>query len=302
MELLFPSVTPSRVGSLACKRWFYGEHILKLVPQEFYRERNFGSAVHTAIEQLTDPSIPMPSAKRNVDTIIRDAFLGLAYPDTDMREADITRAVPMVSNYLLQQKDLATLATEDYAGCSTSSSGPSRIRFGARFDALILRGTVLVIRDVKTSRYHSVYGASASVAFVVATSNLEQYQRRFDTLFSDVVLEYAFLDKNGLANLVKLKVDDIGPLWTDLKARIHEVYTSVEFPAEPGAHCRRCPFRNACLPDAADTQSATYRTIGPLRTHADKSAMRRTGMRHRSVASVDRIKEDDILGVFTREK
>lgn len=249
-----PNLTPSRVTALGCRKRFHAEFVAKSLPhEEFSPQMAFGTAMHQALQWLNTPINPVPPADRDIAAIVRRAFLQQPYSDASLQEEEIVRALPMIGNYHRQTVGGdQILGTEIFAQFSLSTSSPRKAVFGAKFDILLARqdkGTVLVIRDYKTGQQRGVNLESACIMIAVAKAKLNEFKRVYGLPFADVVLEYDYISSNGLARRVALGVNNVKELWPDLRDRAQVVYSSTEFPAEPGDYCPRCPLLESCRPD-----------------------------------------------------
>ena len=253
---IFPNVTPSRVTALICRKRYYEEHVLKSVQRgDFCQNLAFGSAVHDALKLMTTPAISTPVANRNLEQAIQHAFLKQNYPNVEMRQEDIAKAIPIIARYLSQASEIdSILGTEIFAEFTASREGPRKLTFGAKFDALVARmgvSPLLVIRDYKTGRSGGVNLESACVTLAVAKVKLNQYRRDFNLDFSDVILEFDHLGEEGLCDRVSIGVKNVKDIWPNIKSRAEFVYSSTEFPPEPGEHCFYCPLRQTCQTEMA---------------------------------------------------
>lgn len=245
-NLKFPNLTPSRVSALTCRKRFEAEHVLKEIPLgEFSRPLAFGSAVHSTLRGVFDPTLTTPPAKRNIRALALKAILRQNYPDAAMRDADLEKCISTVSAYVEQAGHTEeTIGVEVFDSVTITGGTARPFTLGAKFDRLFVHAENphhLTIKDYKTGTPGETDLDGAAIMLAVAATRFKEYEGGY-------AVEYDFISEKGLVDRRTVTFAEAKAAWPDLKARALRVYNTTDFPAEPGEHCLFCPLRAVCQP------------------------------------------------------
>jgi RecB family exonuclease len=242
----FPNLTPSRAAALSCLKRFEAEHVLKTTLQtEFSQPMAYGSVVHETLKGVFDPTILLPPAQRNLQSIALKAIYRQNYPDIAMRNSDLEKCIATVLAYIEQSSHIEeTIGVEVFDSVTIARGTLHPLTLGAKFDRLLVnpaKPNHLIIRDYKTGTPAETDLDGAAIMLAITAMRFKEY--------GGYSVEYDYINGHGLAERRIVTFSEAKAAWPDLKARALRIYNAQAFPAEPGEHCLFCPLRTACQPN-----------------------------------------------------
>lgn len=254
MAIKLPTLSPSKAGDLVCPKLFHTRHMTQSLPPESWSPHlAYGTAVHDALRDLYNPVNLTPPAERDVEIIVRKAFVRQQYPAdaAEMREGDILRALRTVTNYRANDADIAnTVAVERFEQSILGREKETPITLSVRFDRLIRRpetpGRIHIV-DYKTGKPGTTDLDGATIALAVARAVIPgQYGDG-----AEAVLHFDFLSEEGCVHRETVMVAQVKANWKDLWGSALRIYYGGDHPAQPGPQCQFCPLRPQCQPGTA---------------------------------------------------